>query len=121
MTYASQFAGSSSVPLGAYAPFNTNQGNVITQIDGTVFLKGGVIAPAASYPTVPNYATAYLNPITPVSTIGSGGRWVSIAISELTGYPTILSDSPWGLFTIMQGLSTTSNSDCTKSSVGGKC
>lgn len=118
MTYASQFAGSSSVPLGAYAPFNTNQGNVITQIDGTVFLKGGVIAPAASYPTVPNYATAYLNPITPVSTIGSGGRWVSIAISESTGYPTILSDSLWGLYTILYGLSTNNNNDCTKSSVG---
>ncbi len=118
MTYASQFAGSSSVPLGGYAAFNINQGNVITQIDGTVFLKGGVIAPATSYPAVPNSATAYLNPITPVSTIGSGGRWVSIAISELTGYPTILSDSPWGLYTIMYGLSTTSISDCTKSSVG---
>ena len=112
MTYASQFAGSGSVPLGGYAAFNPSQGNVITQIDGTVFLKGGVIAPAATYPTVPSSATAYLNPLAPVSTIGSGGRWVSIAVSPTTGYPLVLSDSPKGLYTIIYGLSSTSSSDC---------
>lgn len=107
-----------SVAVGDYQLFSTNQPNLVTLPNGNTFLKSGVIAPASSYPTVPSANTAYLNPVVPVSSIGSGGRWVSIAISESTGYPTILSDSPQGLYTIMYGLSTTSNTDCTNSTYG---
>ena len=121
MTYASQFGGGSNTDLGGYALFSSNQGNVVTQSDGTTFLKSGVIAPVASYPTVPPAVTAYLNPLALVGSgsIGSGGYWVSITINPDTGYPLVLSDSANGMQTEIRGLSTTSNSDCNVSGYYG--
>ena len=120
MSNLSQFGGGGT-QLGEYSLFSSNQGNLITRADGSVYLKSGVIAPTASYPTVPAVNTAYLNPLAPVTpipngattgNIGSGGRWVSISINPETGYPLVLSDSPYAPLIEIRGLSTTTSADC---------
>ena len=113
---------STSTAVGDYQLFASNQlpaTNVLTLPNGNTFLKSGVIAPVASYPTVPSAVTAYLNPLAPVGTIGSGGYWVSIAINPTTGYPTVLSDSGAAPYTEIRGLSATSSSDCLTSGYYG--
>jgi roadblock/LC7 domain-containing protein len=113
---------STSTAIGDYQLFASNQlpaTNVLTLPNGKTFLKSGVIAPVASYPTVPSTVTAYLNPLAPVGTIGSGGYWVSIAINPDTGYPTVLSDSSAAPYIEIRGLSTTSSSDCLTSGYYG--
>lgn len=118
MSLFSQFTGSSSenTSLGGYALFSGQNPNLITLPDGKVFLKGGVLAKASDFPNVPSDRTAYLNPLVPVSDIGSGGRYTSITIDPSTGYPVILCDSGYGSVIHMYGTNTTSYSDCVLSS-----
>jgi len=113
MSSASQFFGGGSTPLGGYALFNSNEPNTVTLPDGKIFLKSGVLARSADYPTVPAAFTGFLNPLTPVAEIGSGGCWSSIVMDPGTGFPLILSDHSGGGLVMMGAAGTTRTGDVT--------
>jgi hypothetical protein len=93
---SSQLGGGGSVQLGSYALFSGNRPNSLTLPDGKVFLKAGVIAAAAAFPTVPAAHTGYLHPLAQVSEIGSGGSYCAVVIDPGLGMPLILSDTGQG-------------------------
>lgn len=95
MSSASQFFGG-SVPLGSYQLFSGNLPNQITLPDGKVLLKSGVLAPASTFPTVPATFTDDLNPLVPVSQIGSGAIWRQVIIDPNTGFPVIVGSGQGG-------------------------